>query len=291
MNQITSKDNKIFRSFEQLLQKKYRDQRGEYLIEGENLIVEAIKTGQELRTILVRANRQDDYAELIDDACGLAVDDRTAVVRTNAFSIAENLFDKLSQTETSQGIIASVRKQDFDKEDFLESACGDSGDGASGTDSESGIDRGGNFLVLDRLQDPGNIGTIIRTADAAGYRLVIAMKGTADIYSPKTVRAATGSLFRMPVVFMDSSTELVEFTRAAGKKLVATCFDTDSYYFDEDLTEDIALVIGNEGNGISQEIIESSDLRIKIPMHGNIESLNASVAAGILMYETVRGKK
>ena len=286
MNQITSKDNKIFRSFEQLLQKKYRDQRGEYLIEGENLIVEAIKTGQELRTILVRANRQDDYAELIDDACGLAVDDRTAVVRTNAFSIAENLFDKLSQTETSQGIIASVRKQDFDKEDFLECKCGD-----SDASSESGIDRDGNFLVLDRLQDPGNIGTIIRTADAAGYRLVIAMKGTADIYSPKTVRAATGSLFRMPVVFMDSSTELVEFTRAAGKKLVATCFDTDSYYFDEDLTEDIALVIGNEGNGISNEIIESSDLRIKIPMHGNIESLNASVAAGILMYETVRGKK
>ena len=290
MNQITSKDNKIFRSFEQLLQKKYRDQRGEYLIEGENLIVEAIKTGQELRTILVRADRADDYAELIDDACGLAADGThgTAVAaRTNAFSIAENLFDKLSQTETSQGIIASVRKQDFDKEDFLECKCGD----PDGDSSESGIDRGGNFLVLDRLQDPGNIGTIIRTADAAGYKLVIAMKGTADIYSPKTVRAATGSLFRMPVVFMDSSTELVEFTRAAGKKLVATCFDTDRYYFDEDLTEDIALVIGNEGNGISQEIIESSDLRIKIPMHGNIESLNASVAAGILMYETVRGRK
>ncbi len=292
MNQITSKDNKIFRSFEQLLQKKYRDQRGEYLIEGENLIVEAIKTGQELRTILVRADRQEDYAELIDDACGLAADGTAAAAaRTNAFSIAENLFDKLSQTETSQGIIASVRKQDFDKEDFLESTCGDSGESTSDGSSESGIDRGGNFLVLDRLQDPGNIGTIIRTADAAGYKLVIAMKGTADIYSPKTVRAATGSLFRMPVVFMDSSTELVEFTRAAGKKLVATCFDTDSYYFDEDLTEDIALVIGNEGNGISQEIIESSDLRIKIPMHGNIESLNASVAAGILMYETVRGRK
>ena len=290
MNQITSKDNKIFRSFEQLLQKKYRDQRGEYLIEGENLIVEAIKTGQELRTILVRADRADDYAELIDDACGLAADGThgTAVAaRTNAFSIAENLFDKLSQTETSQGIIASVRKQDFDKEDFLECKCSD----PDGDSSESSIDRGGNFLVLDRLQDPGNIGTIIRTADAAGYRLVIAMKGTADIYSPKTVRAATGSLFRMPVVFMDSSTELVEFTRAAGKKLVATCFDTDSYYFDEDLTEDIALVIGNEGNGISQEIIESSDLRIKIPMHGNIESLNASVAAGILMYEAVLGRK
>ena len=117
------------------------------------------------------------------------------------------------------------------------------------------------------------------------------MKGTADVFSPKTVRAAAGSLFRMPVVFMDSNSELVEFSGAAGKKLVATCFDTERYYFDEDLTKDIALIIGNEGNGISQELMESSDLKIKIPMQGNIESLNASVAAGILMYEAVRGKK
>ena len=114
------------------------------------------------------------------------------------------------------------------------------------------------------------------------------MKGTADVFSPKAVRAATGSLFRMPVVFMDSVDELMEFTRAAGKKLAATCFDTDRYYYDEDLRENIALIIGNEGGGISRELMESSDLKIKIPMHGNIESLNASVAAGILMYEAVR---
>ena len=147
---------------------------------------------------------------------------------------------------------------------------------------------GGNFVVLDRLQDPGNIGTILRTADAAGYSLAIVLKGTADVFSSKVVRAATGSLFRMPVVFMDSVDELMEFTRAAGKKLVATCFDTDRYYYDENLKENIALIIGNEGSGISRELIECSDLKIKIPMHGNIESLNASVAAGILMYEAVR---
>ena len=143
--------------------------------------------------------------------------------------------------------------------------------------------------MLDRLQDPGNIGTILRTADAAGYGLAVIMKGTVDIFSPKVVRAATGSLFRMPVVFMDSISELVDFSRAAGRKLVATCLNAQSYYFDEDLSENIALIIGNEGNGISKELMESSDIRIKIPMHGNIESLNASVAAGILMYESVRG--
>ncbi len=269
MNEITSKDNKIFKSFEQLLQRKYRDRSGEYLIEGENLVAEAIRNGAEIRTIFVRADRAEDYAELVASAMADAGSAAGQTHRPSAFSLAEALFDRLSQTETSQGIIASVRKQTYAKEDFIGDARG-------------------NFLVLDRLQDPGNIGTIIRTADAAGYKLVIAMKGTADIFSSKTVRAATGSLFRMPVVFMDSNQELVEFTRAAGKKLVATCFDTDRYYYDEDLTDNIALVIGNEGNGICQEIIESSDLKIKIPMHGNIESLNASVAAGILMYESVR---
>ena len=185
------------------------------------------------------------------------------------FFLDGRLFEQLSQTETSQGIMAIVEKPKLSWEGF------------------KNID-GGNFIVLDRLQDPGNIGTIIRTADAAGYKLAIVMKGTADVFSPKVVRAATGSLFRMPVVFMDSVSELMEFTRAAGKKLVATCFDTDRYYYDENLRENIALIIGNEGNGISRELIDGSDLKIKIPMHGSIESLNASVAAGILMYEAVR---
>ena len=282
MKEITSKDNRIFKSFEQLLQKKYRDRSGEYLIEGENLVAEAIRNGAEIRTIFVRADRAEDYADLVASAMADAGSLAGQTHRPSAFSLAEALFDRLSQTETSQGIIASVRKPEHRKQEFL-------GPDARGASGRGGSAPRGNFLVLDRLQDPGNIGTIIRTADAAGYKLVIALKGTADIFSSKTVRAATGSLFRMPVVFMDSNQELVEFTRAAGKKLVATCFDTDRYYYDENLTDNIALIIGNEGNGICQELIESSDLRIKIPMHGNIESLNASVAAGILMYESVRG--
>lgn len=214
-----------------------------------------MKTGCSIETLLVRRGYNKVPAKLED----------------KAFVLDEKLFDRLAQTETSQGVLAIVAKPETDAGDFASAS--------------------GNFVVLDRLQDPGNIGTILRTADAAGYRLAVVMKGTADIFSPKVVRAATGSLFRMPVVFMDSNPELVEFTRAAGKKLVATCFDTERCYFDEDLTDNIALVIGNEGNGICKEIIESSDVKIKIPMHGNIESLNASVAAGILMYEAVRGKK
>lgn len=254
MRTITSGENRIFRLCEQLTHKKYRDKLGMYLIEGENLLEEAVKNHAEIKTVLVRQDYGGNFYGSED----------------KVFYLDDRLFDRLSQTETSQGIMAIVKKPEFSRAEF--------------TDKNDGS----NYVVLDRLQDPGNIGTIIRTADAAGYGLVIAMKGTADVFSPKAVRAATGSLFRMPVVFMDSVDELMEFTRAAGKKLAATCFDTDRYYYDEDLRENIALIIGNEGGGICRELIESSDLKIKIPMHGNIESLNASVAAGILMYEAVR---
>ena len=253
MRKITSKDNKIVKLCEQLAQKKHRDKLALYLIEGENLVEEAVKNGAGIQTVLVREGYSGKLSGLEEEA----------------FELDARLFDKLAQTETSQGIIAIVNKPQISREQFIG-------------------DAGGNFVVLDRLQDPGNIGTILRTADAAGYKLAVVMKGTADVFSPKVVRAATGSLFRMPVVFMDSEEELLEFTSAAGKKLVATCFDTDLYYYDVNLKENIALIIGNEGNGISETLIESSDVKIKIPMHGNIESLNASVAAGILMYEAVR---
>ena len=253
MREISSKDNKIFRLCEQLSHKKYRDKLGLYLIEGENLLEEAVKNGAGIKTVLMCR----DYRGSL-----FGTEDKS-------FCLSDKLFEQLSQTETTQGIMAIVEKPELSPDLFLNRG-------------------GGNFIVLDRLQDPGNIGTILRTADAAGYELAIVMKGTADVFSPKAVRAATGSLFRMPVVFMDSVDELMEFTRAAGKKLVATCFDTDRYYYDENLKGNIALIIGNEGSGISRELIECSDLKIKIPMHGNIESLNASVAAGILMYEAVR---
>mgnify|MGYP001074782776 CR=1 FL=1 len=157
--------------------------------------------------------------------------------------------------------------------------------------AEGRFDEDSPHIVLHHPSDSGNLGTILRTADAAGYKLAILMKGTADVYAPKVVRAATGSLFRMPVVSMASAKELAEFTGAAGKKLTATCLDARRWYYDEDLTHDIALIIGNEGNGISRDLIESSDIQIKIPMQGNIESLNAAVAAGVLMYEAMRGKR
>lgn len=257
MREIRSKDNRIVKRCEQLSMRKYRDQFGLYLIEGENLLAEAVKNHARIETVLLREGCQKSLPPQVAD---------------RTFLVDARIFDKLAQTVTSQGILAIVAKEAARKEDFINLL-------------------GSNFIVLDRLQDPGNIGTILRTADAAGYKLAILMKGTADVYAPKVVRAATGSLFRMPVVSMASAKELAEFTGAAGKKLTATCLDARRWYYDEDLTHDIALIIGNEGNGISRDLIESSDIQIKIPMQGNIESLNAAVAAGVLMYEAMRGKR
>lgn len=257
MREIRSKDSRIVKRCEQLSMRKYRDQFGLYLIEGENLLAEAVKNHARIETVLLREGCQKSLPPQVAD---------------RTFLVDARIFDKLAQTVTSQGILAVVAKEAARKEDFINLP-------------------GSNFIVLDRLQDPGNIGTILRTADAAGYKLAILMKGTADVYAPKVVRAATGSLFRMPVVSMASAKELAEFTGAAGKKLTATCLDARRWYYDEDLTHDIALIIGNEGNGISRDLIESSDIQIKIPMQGNIESLNAAVAAGVLMYEAMRGKR
>ena len=252
MKEIRSKDNRIFKECQKLSQKKYRDREGLYLIEGENLIAEV---------------PDEDLVYLIcSDQAGWVLEDGDHV-----YVMAANLFDKIAQTETSQGILAVVRKPQITAETLCQRL----------TETD-------NVVVLDRLQDPGNIGTIIRTAEGAGYGAVVTVKGTGDVFSPKTIRAAAGSVFRMPIIQVDNNRELRELADRLGKQLIVTSFDTDKYYYDVDLSQGVALVIGNEGNGVSDELMEMADIKVKIPMDGHLESLNASVAAGILMYETKR---
>ena len=252
MREIRSKDNKIFKECQKLSQKKYRDKEGLYLIEGENLIAEVPE--KDLVYVFFREGQERQIFDLQDQ-----------------YIVATQLFDKLAQTETSQGILAVVRKPKLTVDDLA----------ARMQDAD-------NVVVMDRLQDPGNIGTIIRTAEGAGYKAVITVKGTGDVFSPKTIRAAAGSVFRMPILQVEDAAALRALTDSLNKKLVVTGFHTDKYYYDEDLSKGVALVIGNEGNGVSDELMEMADIIVKIPMDGHLESLNASVAAGILMYETKR---
>lgn len=256
MKKITSKDNKIYKLCTRLASRKYRDTYGQFLVEGEKVIRDAASAGQKLVTVLTEEGYPLDE-EKYPCPC---------------IEVEKKLFSQLAQTTTTQGIIAIVEKQTVSREEFCIRIS----------------EKSGNVILLDRLQDPGNIGTIIRTADAAGYSGVMTIKGTADLYSPKIVRATAGSLFRMPVYAADSPDEAVEILEAAGKTILATGFDTDLYYYDVDMKKDTGLIIGNEGNGISDELMQQAHKIIKIPMDGEIDSLNAAVAAGILMYEAVR---
>ncbi len=256
---IHSAENRIIKDCRKLQQRKYRDREGLYLIEGPNLIGEA--PAEDVRCVLVSENRYAAYPFLSRE-------------KMDTYIVKPAVFEQIAQTESSQGIAAVVRKRSWTLEQ-LTARCGS----------------GANLLVLDRLQDPGNIGTIIRTAEGAGYAAVIAIKGTADIFSPKTIRAAAGTVFRIPIVQVGDNRELKKLTDRLGKKLAVTSLKSDNYYYDTDISRDTALVIGNEGGGVSEELEKMADILIRIPMEGKLESLNAAVAAGILMYEVQRRGK
>lgn len=263
---ISSPDNDKIRLINKLSRKKYRDQQGKFVIEGINLVRAALSKGQHVELVLIADDF--DYSE-IANTLTVGVDYR------NIYLIPRFLFEKISDAENGSGIIAVVNKSSYtlDNLDSLELCCGD------------------NVLVLDRLQDPGNIGTMIRTAVAAGYSIVATIKGTADIYSPKVLRASAGMIFGISVVELADTEELKKLVSRLDKKIVVTDPREGDPYYECNLTNDIALVIGNEGNGISDEIMESSEVRVTIPMQGEVESLNAAICASLLMYEAIRASE
>lgn len=261
MKQITSSDNRICRIIRQLDSRKHREKLGLYLIEGENLTEEAFKNNADIEFIAVNEDRLSYYENLLGGRL------------SECYVMPAGLFNRLAQTESSQGIMAAVRIPQLTQQQFMEHIAG------------------GNVIVLDRLQDPGNIGTILRTCDAAGYRGAVMIKGTADIYSPKVVRSAAGSVFRIPAYYTAGARDGVKLLKDAGLQIIGTGFDTEDMYYDVDMRRNTAVVIGNEGNGISEEMAALCDRTVKIPMRGNIESLNAAVAAGILIYESIRQER
>ncbi len=266
---IRSADNPEVKALGRLGQRKYRERENRYVIEGPNLVNEALENKARILKILVR-----EGAETGEELQELLRKGRPRGIPLTALSA--ELFDKICDTEHPQGILAVVEKGRWSREDFFRRAPG----------RESG-----NILVLDRLQDPGNLGTVLRTADAAGFAGAILIKGCGDIYAPKVTRAAAGSLFRLPVLPVDSPEEAAAAVKNYGKRLICTTLDCKKCYFESMMDRDIALVIGNEGNGVCQTFMEQADELVTIPMEGPVESLNAGVAAGILMYESLRQRR
>jgi TrmH family RNA methyltransferase len=300
VKRITSGDNRVYKETAQLKLKKYRDERQKYLIEGPNLIREALENGGEIELVLMSEDYGGeglDAGDIPTGGCFPAENGRGKLFDPERAGIPAavmppGLFRKLSDTETPQGILAVVRKRVCTEEEFFSSGRPDgSGKPQISGRAFPGMPERSNVVVLDRLQDPGNIGTILRTADAAGYLGAILMKGTADIYSPKAVRAAVGSLFRLPVLTADSAGEAIRLLKRHGKTVVCTAPAGSRPYYDAGLAENAAVIIGNEGNGVCEEFLELSDSLVTIPMEGPVESLNAAAAAAILMYESVRQRR
>ena len=263
MKPITSPDNRMIKEAASLSEKKHREALGLFLLEGPNIVSEALRLKKGVRRVFVRAGSYDaETLGIISLAEGSGAE---------VFEIGPELLGKIAGTRTPQSVAAVAELEPQTQESFAKKAGH------------------GNILVLDRLQDPGNVGTLIRTAEAMGFSGAIAVKGTADPWQPKVVRSAAGSLLRLPVISAESAEDALAFLKRLGKKVFTAAAEGKLALWDAELSEDAAVVIGNEGAGASEAFKQASEL-LSIPMAGQTESLNAAAAGAVIMYESMRQK-
>ncbi len=186
--------------------------------------------------------------------------------------VSDSVFKQISDTVTTQGILGIADMPQYELTEILD-------------------DKKHMWLLLDDLRDPGNLGTIMRTAEGAGMSGVIMSKESVDLFNPKVVRSTMGAIFRVPFYYSDDLIRTIEKIQEKGYKVYGTAMKGSVVYDEPDYTKGAAIVIGNEANGISDKVFDALDARIRIPMAGQLESLNAAVSAAIVMYETARQKR
>ena len=260
---ITSTANQQVKLLVQLNKKrKLRDERGVFVVEGPKMFREAPK--ERIEKVYFSETFYEKHKETLTkriQADGLEFE-----------VMQDHIFKTASDTQTPQGVLCIVRQQASDLPTLLR--------------AEKPL-----LLLLENLQDPGNLGTILRTAEGAGVTGVILSKGCVDLYNPKTIRSTMGSVYRMPVLTVDSISDILPELKKQGVRTYAAHLRGEHFYDQEDFRGKTAFFIGNEGNGLSDELSGQADCLIKIPMQGQVESLNAAMAAGILMYETSRQRR
>ena len=247
---IESNQNKIIKEVNSLKAKKERDKTGLFILEGKRLVDE-IPNSWEIKYLL----KAESYSEDINFE--------------NVYTVKDSLFEKISETVNPQGILAVCHIKEFDvtNVDYSNSPF---------------------FVVLENVTDPGNMCTLIRTADAAGADGIFLSKGCVDIYNPKVIRATMGSIFHLPIYRNLNLMDLMEDFKNNNVKTLAAHLKGTSTPYKVDMTTACAVIIGNEANGLSAEISEIASDLVKIPMPGKAESMNAGIAGGILIYEAVR---
>ncbi|WP_368489951.1 TrmH family RNA methyltransferase [Clostridium sp. BJN0013] len=258
MDIIKSKDNLHIKEAKKLKEKKYRTQRKEFMIEGFRFVKEAIDSNFYISQIFLSENFINKEEKFFLE--------KNPKVKCPIYFVEDKLLRSISCTENPQGIIALVKNRGLNVKD------------------EQGF-----YILADKIQDPGNMGTIIRSAHAAGALGIITTKGTVDIYNEKTLRATMGSIFHIPII-QDENLEKVKSLKQTGFKVICSSLDADTNFYSMDLKGKIIIAVGNEGSGLGKDVKKISDIEVSIPMPGKAESLNAAVAASIMMFEVVRQK-
>lgn len=259
---ITSKENQLIKYIKSLSQRKYREENKEYIVEGIKMVIEALDSKEDVSKLIIceelfqnisEANNFQKYIKKLDEM-------------GRCEYVSKNVFEYITDTVSPQGILAILKEKEEKS-------------------SYSNI-----VFALDNVQDPGNVGTIIRTLDSAGYKDLILSSDTAEAYNPKVVRSTMGAIFRLNLHRnINLEAELINLKRK-NYKVVVTDLETENYYYDLNFEDKLVIVIGNESKGVSKQIKDLADVKVKIPMLGKTESLNAAVATSIIAYEGVRKK-
>lgn len=296
MELITSVNNQRVKEVANLKQKKYRTESGTFFAEGLRAVQEAVQYADvtELFYTEAEAGRLD---EVLKAAGNVPADTKeksgnmnnvnhnnagTAKKRNEAsngirmYQVDEKVMAKLSDTKAPQGVLAVIRTPEQNLRQLR-----------PGTAS----DNNAPVIILDRVQDPGNLGTIIRTADAVGALGLILLEGCVDAYSPKVVRASMGSLFHLPVVQDVTAEEALTWCYRNGYEPAATALKNAQNVYKADISKKMAFLFGNEANGVAEELQAAAETRLFIPMTGLAESMNVAMAAGIILFEGLRQRK
>ena len=257
---ITSTSNARIKRLVNLKKKrKLRDEEGVFLVEGIRMFREVPL--DKLKEVYVSESfykkEKDTVKEVLKDS------------KIRVEELTDTVFSHASDTKTPQGILCVVEQMNHKISELTSAECP-------------------LIMVLDHLQDPGNLGTILRMGEGAGVTGVVMSSNTVDIYNPKTIRSTMGSIFRVPFVYVQDFSDAVSQCQNAGIKVYAAHLDGKNTYLGEDYREGTAFLIGNEGNGLTDDITKQADTLIRIPMQGEVESLNAAIACTILTYEAVR---
>ncbi len=269
-NMIKSTGNQRVKELVQLQKKsRARSREGVFIAEGIRMVRET--PAERLAELYLSESFYKKYGDSVwQDILGDK--DTEALPSKRVEILSDTVFSYVSDTKTPQGILAVVRQMEYSEEEITGGRCP-------------------HLLVLDNLQDPGNLGTIFRTAEAAGVTGILMSRGCADVYNPKTIRSTMGALYRMPFVYTEDLPAAVASLKQKGIRTYAAHLEGKHTYDREDYCQGTAFLIGNEGNGLSEEVAAQADIRIRIPMEGQSESLNAAVAAAILMFEANRQRR